>query len=922
MLKQDHKPYLLTDVLRDLKTLDYKSAEKLSSTIDLLEIEAKYQTLICAQDKELKKHRWVKSQFLEISKIIQDTTAVDTLAQESLILTTPVVEGCCSAFYLLEQWSENEAPFLRQISSYATPEQDTTFGLGEGFVGQCAKDQAALHIKDLPQDYLKLRSGTGEASASSLLLLPIIHENNLKGVFEIASFQGFNEEQIDFLSQTVSALASKINSIEARKTVNNLLLKAHKHNNEIKEHNEKLLAVKKKLEQKNKQAREASLYKSEFLANMSHELRTPLNSLLLLSKKLAQNTHQNLNEQEVEYAEVISNSGQDLLTLINDILDLSKIEAGKMTISETPASVATIQSSMERLFEEVAAKKQLCFETYLAADLPEIIQTDSLRIEQILRNFLTNAFKFTHKGSINFSIEILENTDCLRSTKLRKDKVIAFKVQDTGIGIEKEKLDLVFESFQQADGSTSRQYGGTGLGLSISRELAKLLGGEIHVESTVGEGSIFTLYIPALSIDMTNNMIATRAVVGKPKRPVEFNEVETELQNPICPDDRDKITKETPFILVIEDDPSLAPILVKSIQEKGQLALVTPQAQEGIYLASHYNPSGIILDLNLSHMAGKAAEIKFKGSPTIAKIPMLTLSKPNDSLSILRESLAHTIIAPLGGENLQKALKNFQRLNSAPFTSAQILGKNKKLLKVFEKAKIEGGFIKCIQDMKEKENGFLILDLKSQNIEELLEVNINQPLLLLTDKPLSLDQQNFLNRFMARFLSDIPQGRDLLKEMTFDFIKTLLPQKEDATQKILPPKRTDQKKLHKNVLIVDDDMRNIFALSAVLEDQGLNIIEATNGVEALDILGKDATIDMVLMDIMMPGLDGHAVMESVRNNTKNAYLPVIAMSAKAMKEDRQKALDSGADEFMSKPLNVEELVSVMAFWFKKQQYAS
>ncbi len=370
--------------------------------------EKRYQELIEKHKADLEQRRWVKDQSLRISKVIQNAEQVDELAENILKLIISVVDGCCAIFYFFEKWSENEEPFLRQMASYAAPQEDSSFKLGEGFIGQCAQDKTPHHIKKLPPKYLELKSGTGKASAASLFLMPIIHENNLKGVLEIASFHGFTPEHIEFITQTTPSIAGKVNIIESRNMVNELLLKSHKDAQDMKKRNEELLEVKQKLEQKNTQVQEASRYKSEFLANMSHELRTPLNSLLLLSKKLSQNVNQNLNTQEVEYASVISNSGEDLLTLINDILDLSKIEAGKMTVTPPPISLTNISSNMERLFTEMAEKKKLDFDIHINAEnLPEIIQTDSLRVEQILRNFLSNAFKFTSKGSISLNIRSL-----------------------------------------------------------------------------------------------------------------------------------------------------------------------------------------------------------------------------------------------------------------------------------------------------------------------------------------------------------------------------------------------------------------------------------------------------------------------------------------------------------------------------------
>lgn len=370
-----------------------------------LSLTKKYNKLLSQHKKELAKRQWAEEQILKISKVVQESDHVEELGDKTLQLFTSIIEGCCSTFYLLEQWSEDEEPFLRQVAAYASPQRDTTFSLGEGFVGQCALDKASLHIKKLPKEYLSIQSGTGKASPCSLFLTPLLHEDKVKGVLELASFHEITPEHISFITQTASSLAIKINSIESKNMVNELLLKAHKYGEDVERRNQELLEMKVKLEQKNEQVQESSRYKSEFLANMSHELRTPLNSLLLLSNKLAQNTNGNLNPQEVEYADVISGSGHDLLTLINDILDLSKIEAGKMTINPTPVSLKRVAMTLERLFTEVAAKKGLQFEVNIKNDnLPEIIQTDQLRIEQVLRNFLTNAFKFTPKGAVHMDL--------------------------------------------------------------------------------------------------------------------------------------------------------------------------------------------------------------------------------------------------------------------------------------------------------------------------------------------------------------------------------------------------------------------------------------------------------------------------------------------------------------------------------------
>jgi len=685
-------------------------------------------------------------------------------------------------------------------------------------------------------------------------------------------------------------------------------------------------ASKNDIEQKTKQLEISSKYKSEFLANMSHELRTPLNSLLILSKDLSENRNKNLDSIQVESAEIIYKSGCDLLVLINEVLDLSKIEAGKMSINIEPVSLKNFTNELIREFKHHAEQKGLKLNAKLDQKLPELIRTDSQRLNQILKNILSNAIKFTEKGSVSISID--RNTE----------STVIISITDTGIGIMEDKQLAIFEPFQQAEGGTSRKYGGTGLGLSISRELAKLLGGEIKLSSKLNEGSTFSLIIPLEIVQeqeykSANTPDSYREKESALSKPRLLNESKY-LNYPNVKDDRDTITDDDKTVLIIEDDLKFAAILLKQANKKGFKCLSAATGEDGLSLALKYKPQAIILDMVLPGINGHAILLELKANPSLRHIPVHIISAKERSLELIREGAVEYLMKPVAKEDLEGAFNRIENFVSRKIKNLLIIEDNENSRKAM-RILIGNGDVKCFEAATGKE----ALTLYEQNHIDCIILDIGlpdtsgfeliyklenikghnlPPVIVYTGKELTKEENNELQKYAESIIIKGVKSEERLLDETALFLHRTISNLPKSKQLIIN-NLYDREAIFnsKKILLVDDDMRNLFALSKILKERGMEIIKAENEKNALEMLNMHPDIELVLMDIMMPEMDGYEAMKQIRSQVKFENLPVIALTAKAMKDDKQKCIDAGANDYITKPIDIERLLSLMRVWLSK-----
>jgi CheY-like chemotaxis protein/two-component sensor histidine kinase len=672
----------------------------------------------------------------------------------------------------------------------------------------------------------------------------------------------------------------------------------------------------------------ASKYKSEFLANMSHELRTPLNSLLILSRMLADNKEGNLTEEQTESATVIYNSGNDLLSLINEILDLSKIEAGRMEVNLKKVVIKNLADNISANFRHMLVDKGLSLEINVDENMPEFIKSDDKRLEQILKNLLSNAIKFTKKGGVTVGFSPASRSVNLFRSGLVPESSIAIKVTDTGIGIPADKQRIIFEAFQQADGSTSREYGGTGLGLSISRELASLLGGEIQVESEPGKGSSFTLYLPvelekkSSPVKPVNNAaVETKAAQRTPSRSSSDIRIK---------DDREQIKDNKNVILIIEDDPNFAKLLMDQCHEKKYQALVALDGEAGLKLAAEYLPLAVILDLHLPGMDGWAVLDGLKENPDTRHIPVHIMSVDESSIEAFRKGAIGYLTKPAKKEELDTAFSTIEEISSKKIKNLLVIEDDRNLRDsvikligngdVHSKGAASGS--EAMAELKSNKYDCMILDLGLPDMTgfELLkkleeeEVTI-PPVVVYTGRELNREEDMELRKYADSVIIKGVRSEERLLDETSLFLHRMVGKLPEIKKKmILNLYDSDEMFRGKKILLVDDDMRNVFALSQLLSQKGFKVLKAENGLKALEILDREENIDLVLMDIMMPELDGYETTKRIREQERFFNLPIIAFTAKAMKQDSEKCLAAGANDYMSKPVDINRMLSMMRVW--------
>ncbi|MHB2017774.1 MAG: HAMP domain-containing protein [Candidatus Xenobia bacterium] len=963
---------------------------------------------------------WLKTNLARFTSLLQGQKDLVTVSRMILSELAPLVGAQHGVFYLAEQSTDDDENItvMRLLASYAYRERKnlaSTFRMGEGLVGQCAFEKERILLTDVPHDYIRISSGLGDAPPFSIVVIPVLFEGAVMAVIEMASFNRFSDIHLAFLDQLTENIGIVLNTIGANMRTEELLkqsqglteelrtgqaelqktnerleqqaatlqkseellrnqqLELQRANDELEDKarllgaqkteveakNREIELAKQDLEEKAEQLALTSKYKSEFLANMSHELRTPLNSLLILAGLLTDNPEGNLTGKQVEFARTIHAAGNDLLALINDILDLSKIESGTMGVDIGEVLFDDLGEYVDRSFRPIAQAKGLEFTTRRDAQLPPTIETDPKRLQQVLKNLLSNAFKFTDKGSVRFSMEMAREGWSIDQEALNTaNYVVAFSVKDTGIGIAAEKHKIIFEAFQQADGTTSRQYGGTGLGLSISREIAHLLGGEIKLTSAPGEGSTFTLYLPnscptpeqrrprgddntvgphfdedepalasvGVAEDLPQRASAPAALRARLRIP---HQPESAVQR--RPDDRDNIQVGDQVILIIEDDPHFSQLMIDMCREKGFKTLHSATGEEGLQLAVDFKPDAITLDMRLPDRDGWTILDRLKRNPDTRHIPVQLITVSNEWQRGLKMGAFAYLEKPVTKEALMDALGSLKSFMDRKVGQLLVVeqdpSQQQGILALVAEDDVQITSVstgeEAIEKLKAQSFDCMVLDLSLPDmsgftlLEQIKsELKLTEmPIIIYSGKTLSRKEDSQLRKLAESIIIKDVRSPERLLDETALFLHRVQSSLPEPKQRMLQTLyETDPIVADRKVLIVDDDVRNIFALTSVLERYKMKVVYAENGRQGLELLKNNPDVDVVLMDIMMPDMDGYETMRQVRKVARFKSLPIIALTAKAMKGDREKCIDAGASDYIAKPVDPEQLISMLRIW--------
>ncbi|HEY8164175.1 MAG TPA: HAMP domain-containing protein [Gemmatimonadaceae bacterium] len=960
---------------------------------------------------------WLKTNLAKFSRMMQGQKDLEAVSRLIMSELTPLVSAHHGAFYIMDQEGSTPVLKLIASYAYKERKHVANrFTLGEGLVGQAALEKKPILLTNVPPDYIQITSGLGEAPPRNVLVLPVLFEGEVKAVVELASFLPFSQIHQLFLDQLGETVGVVLNMIAANMRTSELLEQSQQltqelqsqsqelqqqqselkrsnaeleaqtkslraseellrdqqvelqqvneeleekasllaeQNRKVEQKNDEVEAARLALEEKAEQLALSSKYKSEFLANMSHELRTPLNSLLILSKILTENKEGNLTEKQIEYAQTIHSSGSDLLTLINDVLDLSKVEAGKMEAIPTDVALEEVKTSLDRSFTPLALEKGLSFEITIADDAPRTIRTDGQRLEQVLRNLLSNAFKFTAQGGVKVNMKKADKRKRFANSVLdTAPTVIAFEVIDTGLGIAKEKQRLIFEAFQQADGTTSRKFGGTGLGLSISREIARLLGGEIRVESTPEKGSTFTLFLPGEFNETAARRTTPRGgpSVAEPVRTTRTFPNPTWRHSPTrgrvtiaerrarqyeVDDDHLDIEPGDRTILIIENDVSFAKVLLDMAREKHFKGIVALDGEDALAAANEYRPDAITLDIDLPGTDGWKVLERLKRNPATRHIPVHVISGIERRQQGLKAGAIAYLEKPVSKEALEDAFAKIATfIDDIPKHLLVVEDDAAQRDAIVDLLDYEDVEIKAVESAEEalaelgsgKHYDCVVLDLGLKNMSGFdflekvkLEAKIaDLPIVVYTGKELTSTEETQIRRYAETIIVKDVKSPERLLDETALFLHRVEAKLPETKRKMLEQLHgADAVIAGKNVLIVDDDVRNIFSLTSVLEDHGMNVRFSENGRDAIDSLKKDPNVDVILMDVMMPEMDGYDTMRNIRAMPEFKSLPIIALTAKAMKGDREKCIAAGASDYITKPVDTEQLVSLLRVWLYK-----
>ena len=931
---------------------------------------------------------WLRQGMLELDTKIRGNLSLKEVCTNIITFMAAYLNGQVGLIHVHDGRSD-----YRYIAGYAfQPGKGFSdcFRAGEGLPGQAAIEKKIFIVSEIPHDYISITSGLGDSVPEHLAIVPFVLNDRVEAVMELGSFTQISEQHKIFLEETAGNIAVIISAARSRQELDNALVQTKQQTEELQQQQEELQAANEELEEKthmlmaseqklkeqqeelqaaneeleektqylerNKKNIEAknriledlrgeleqkaedlaisSKYKSEFLANMSHELRTPLNSLLLLSRLLADNKENNLLDEQVESARIIYNSGNDLLALINEILDLAKIEAGKMQLSPAETPLKNLMETLDMNFRGLIQEKGLFLEIFIKEDAPEVIVSDPQRVMQILKNFISNACKFTSTGGITVEFSRPENSTVFLNKSLVRQDTIAISVQDTGIGIPEDKQKIIFEAFQQIEGGSARKYGGTGLGLSISRELATLLGGEIQLESTLDKGSTFTLFLPIKaagpeSLSMPESQDYKKNLT--PAKKLEFNNDLPEQLPTAVLDDREQIDPSDKVILIIEDDAAFASTLLKLCRKKGFKVLISLTGEEGLKIVESFNINAIILDIHLPGIDGWTVLESLKENPSTRHIPVHFMSGDDPVPEAFSRGAVGYLTKPATPEGLEKAIINLETM---------INKQMKDLLLVEDNADQRHAIAKLINDndvaiqdvsngkdalalLRTKQFDCMILDLGLPDMSgfDLLKKMDNDPLIkpppviVYTGREMVPDEEKELRKYSDSIIIKGVRSEERLLDETSLFLHRVIDKMPEEKRKMISILHdSDQALQNRTILIVDDDMRNVFALSKVLSDKGANTIKAENGIKALEILNQRNDIDLVLMDIMMPLMDGYETMKKIRAEKRFSSLPIIALTAKAMQRDKEDCMAAGANDYLAKPVEIDRLLSMMRVW--------
>ncbi len=956
----------------DVRVTD-KQSDSLGNVGDALNrmAESLQRSFEVISDKE-----WLQSGLNQLNEQMMGDKTVEVLSKEVVDVVANYTNSEFGSIYVMQ----NEK--LYGVCGYAMDPRSTRpeINLNDGLLGQAVASKKVLQLRDIPESNVTISYAGGEIKPRHVVAVPILDGYIVKGAMEFGTLTEFTDRDIEYLRSAAANIGVAISTAQNRKRLQELLnetqaqaeelrtqqtelenvnseleaqaekLQASEEElrvqqEELKQANQELEERSRLLEERNQLISERNVeiqhkadllaqstrYKSEFLANMSHELRTPLNSILLLSRLLAENTENNLTNDQIDYARVIQNSGQGLLALIDEILDLSKIEAGKMQLEYHHTSLSEIIADMKALFGPMAVEKRIGFAVEVQAGTPAHIETDKLRIEQILRNLLSNAIKFTSEGEVRMDVYCAPEDPTS----------ILFRVKDTGIGIPKEKHNHVFEAFQQADGSTRRKYGGTGLGLSISRELVKLLGGEISLESEPGKGSVFTVRIP-ISQTQTRKVVDPVPQASSPSldenqevvRPqvAAHNEfISTEIPANI-PDDREQIMQGDACILIIEDDTNFAKALLDYTRKKSYKGIVAVRGDEGIELAKRFRPVGILLDIQLPVKSGWQVMDELKSNPDTRHIPVHIMSSHEVKTQSLMKGAVNFINKPVAFEQMQEVFGKIEYILTHHPKKVLIIEENAKhakalayFLETFDvNLDITSQVGSAIEALKSRNVDCVILDMgipDQRSYDTLEEVKKtpgleNLPIIIFTGKSLSQKEEFKIKQYADSIVVKTANSYKRILDEVSLFLHLMENQKTDNGNSSRYRKLGALEEVLKNktVLVADDDMRNIYSLTKALERYQMNVIPAIDGKDALQKLRANRKVDIVLMDMMMPEMDGYEATQQIRKDPRLRHLPVIAVTAKAMMGDRAKCIEAGASDYITKPVDIDQLFSLLRVW--------
>jgi len=936
---------------------------------------------IAAREQALAEQDWLNTSLARLSRLLEGARDPAELGAKILSELAVLIDAKQSLIYV----GEDDDPDVLQLqASYASENHPERIVKGQGLIGQCFRDARTVILDKVPEDYLRIGSALGRAHPAQIVVMPAVFEGKVKAVLELATLTGFTPVQLSLLQRFCDSFATVLHALKAVRRTEQLLAEANAMSEKLREQQAELQQANVEMEQVNEELQQSnaeleekaaalqeqrealeranreversraaleekvqqlalsSKYKSEFLANMSHELRTPLNSLLILSKILAENNEGTLTPKQVERARTIHAAGNDLLELINDILDLAKIESGTMTADAGPVRVDDIAQHMRQAFDHVAESARLSFTVDVGADVPDTLVTDARRLQQILRNLLSNAFKFTSKGGVTLKIERASGGWGNVPSLTAADEVVAFRVIDTGIGVPEDRREIVFEAFQQAEAGTSRRYGGTGLGLSISRELSRLLQGTLTLESTTGVGSVFTLYLPrslqqaapAPSAAVPSSLLRAAPRALGESEGANVDSFEDSAQQP--DDDRSRLGPDDRSLLIIEDDRSFAAVLADFARAKGFKVIVERSAQEAMRAARRFKPSAITLDLLLKDSNGWAVLDRLKHDPELRHVPVHVISVDDQRDRALMQGALTFLHKPVTREMLENLLAETLALLDDPTRRLLIVEDDERqraaVVDLFSATDVQivatGTAAGALQALGETRFHCMITDLGLPDMSGADLIATMQrrygrqspPVVIYTGKPLSRAEETELRAVSeAIVIKDASSPERLLDEaaLLLHYPASRLP--ESRRQLLERARKEDPVLRGRSVLVVDDDVRNIFAITAGLESYQMRVRYAESGAAAIQILQTPEHFDVVLMDVMMPEMDGFEAIGHIRRIERYANVPIIVLTAKAMTRAREECLRAGASDYLAKPVDLDQLRSILRVWLYRQR---